>query len=149
MKPDWKDRLDRAFDQLRQWSLIWGYSLLPRTLNLEFLPEDSPDLGQCQWDTQTIRLNPKLLLPEHEDLLLETLCHEAAHWMAFRRHGLGIDPHGPEWQGFMRQAGYEPRARTRYRFDDEKLRPATIEAYFELNCDSLSLKSTLKDVKEP
>ena len=109
MKPDWKNRLDRAFDQLRQWSLIWGYSLLPRTLNLEFLPEDSPDLGQCQWDTQTIRLNPKLLLPEYEDLLLETLCHEAAHWMAFRRHGLGIDPHGREWQGFMRQAGYEPR----------------------------------------
>ena len=109
LKPEVEALLDRAFDQLKRWSIIWGYSLLPRTLNLAFLPEEDSDLGRCHFQTNTLWLNPKLLTKEHEEILLETLCHEAAHWMAFRRHGLGIDPHGKEWQRLMRQAGYKPR----------------------------------------
>lgn len=102
--------LKGMFDQLKQWSLVWGYPSLPRVLNIEFMDPNEQDLGKCHVPTNTVWLNGSLLLPGKEALLLETLCHEAAHWIAFQRHRMGIDPHGVEWQGFMRKAGYEPRA---------------------------------------
>jgi hypothetical protein len=101
--------LERAFQKLKDWSVIWGYTLLPRTLNIEFIPAEDPDLGRCHFASNTIFLNISLLQPNKAPLLLETLCHEAAHWMAFRRFGLGISPHGPEWGSYMRKAGFEPR----------------------------------------
>jgi hypothetical protein len=101
--------LERVFHKLKDWSVIWEYTLLPRTLNIEFMPAEDPDLGRCHFASNTIFLNASLLQPEKESLLLETLCHEAAHWMAFRRFGLGIEPHGPEWESYMRKAGFEPR----------------------------------------
>jgi hypothetical protein len=101
--------LERVFQQLKDWSMIWGYTLLPRTLNIEFMPTEDPDLGRCHFASNTIFLNASLLQSDKESLLLETLCHEASHWMAFRRYGLGIEPHGTEWQSYMREAGFEPR----------------------------------------
>lgn len=102
--------LECVFNQLKDWSVIWGYTLLPRTLNIEFIPAEDPELGKCHFASNTVFLNASLLQSGKESLLLETLCHEAAHWMAFRRHGLGIEPHGPEWEAYMRKAGFEPRA---------------------------------------
>jgi hypothetical protein len=101
--------LEHVFDQVKEWSVIWGYSLLPKTLNIEFMSPDEPDMGRCHFASDTIFLNGQLLQEGKEALFTETLCHECAHWMAFRRYGLGIEPHGPEWQGYMRQAGFEPR----------------------------------------
>ncbi len=101
--------LQRVFEKLKAWSVLWGYTLLPRTLNIEFLPSDHPDLGRCHFASNTIYLNASLLQLNQESLLEETLCHEAAHWMAFRRFGLGIEPHGPEWRDYMRKAGFKPR----------------------------------------
>lgn len=101
--------LEGAFQKLKDWSVIWGYTLLPRTLNIEFIASEDSDLGRCHFASNTIFLNASLLQPEKEALLLETLCHEAAHWMAFRRYGLGVEPHGPEWASYMRKAGFEPR----------------------------------------
>ena len=101
--------LEQVFDQMKEWSVIWGYTLLAKTLSIEFISPDEPDLGRCHFATNTIYLNGRLLQEGHEDLLSETLCHECAHWMAFRRYGLGIESHGREWQQYMRQAGFEPR----------------------------------------
>lgn len=102
--------LEWVFDQMKEWSVIWGYSLLSKTLNIEFIHPEDPDLGRCHFASNTIYLNGSLLESGKEDLLAETLCHECAHWMAFRRYGLGIEPHGSEWQRYMRKAGFEPRA---------------------------------------
>ncbi|MDC0325356.1 SprT-like domain-containing protein [bacterium] len=101
--------LHRIFKRLKNWSVIWGYTTLPRTLNIEFMSSEDSDMGRCHFASNTLYLNASLLDPEKELILLETLCHEAAHWMAFRRYGLGIAPHGPEWEGYMRKAGFEPR----------------------------------------
>lgn len=101
--------LDRVFQKLKEWSIIWGYTTLPRIMNIEMIASGDSDLGKCHFTSNTIYLNASLLQPDNEALLLETLCHEAAHWMAFRRYGLGIEPHGPEWESYMRRAGFEPR----------------------------------------
>ena len=42
-----------------------------------------------------VRYNPALLGRHGEEFLARTVPHEVAHIMAFRRHGLGIQPHGP------------------------------------------------------
>lgn len=41
-------------------------------------------------------------------VVLEVLCHEAAHVAAFLLHGLRAKPHGPEWRELVAAAGYPP-----------------------------------------
>ena len=55
-----------------------------------------------------IRYNLELLRRETADFLEHTVPHEVAHVLAYRRYGLRIRPHGPQWQRIMRQLGAEP-----------------------------------------
>jgi predicted SprT family Zn-dependent metalloprotease len=109
LHPRTEQVLAGAFQALREWSVLWNYTALPRTLNIVFNQAETSVMGTCHVASDTVFLSGALLQPQNESLLLETLCHEASHWMAFRRFGLGIEPHGPEWQAYMRRAGYEPR----------------------------------------
>jgi predicted SprT family Zn-dependent metalloprotease len=43
------------------------------------------------------------------EVLLEVVCHEAAHLAARELHGSRCRPHGPEWVTLVRAAGFEPR----------------------------------------
>lgn len=102
-------RLDRMFDQFRGWCVLWGLSRLSRDATIEFTDRLEDALGQCDLRGGKIVLNAVLLLPANEALLHETLCHEAAHLVAHVRFGPGIAEHGPEWQDYMRRAGFPPR----------------------------------------
>ncbi len=103
-------QLDRLFAAFREWCVLWGLSRLARDATIEFSDSLYAALGQCDLRAGRITLNAVLLLPPNESLLRETLCHEAAHLVAFVRFGPGIEEHGPEWQDFMRRAGYSPRS---------------------------------------
>lgn len=108
--PELQARLDRLFAAFQGWCVTWGLSRLARDAVLEFSDELGLALGTCELRAGRIRLNAVLLRPGNEALLFETLCHEAAHLVAFLRYGPAISEHGPEWQDYMERAGYRPRA---------------------------------------
>lgn len=56
-----------------------------------------------------VRYNPVLLLRHAEDFLARTVPHETAHYLTYRLFGLGVRPHGPEWQAIMQALGADPR----------------------------------------
>lgn len=105
-----EERLERLFDEAKHWAGVWGLSRLMRDVSVEFSDADDSRLGQCDLRRRTITLNAVLLLPDNEELLYETLCHELAHVVAAVRYGPRIQEHGPEWQEYMQRAGFQPRA---------------------------------------
>ena len=52
------------------------------------------------------------------------ICHEAAHFVVWRRHGQAARPHGPEWAALVKLAGFEPKA-ARVRCGLRKATPVT------------------------
>ena len=111
---------------LTEWARVWNLPALPESVRVEFSPRIRRSLGRCHSRKGIIRLNPALLSvgpdgkDDHEALLREVLCHEAAHVAAYLLHG-AVRPHGPEWGGLMRAAGYSSRAR---------MDPSTLPAEF-------------------
>ena len=67
-------------------------------------------LGRCLASQGEIRI-AQFLLSGPPGLLEEVLCHEVAYAAAAARFGARIRPHGTEWRGLMRDAGFEPRTR--------------------------------------
>ncbi len=67
-------------------------------------------LGRCRPSQGQIRI-AEFLLTGPPGLLEEVLCHEVAHVATTLKFGAGIRPHGAEWAGLMRDAGFEPRVR--------------------------------------
>jgi SprT protein len=57
--------------------------------------------GRAYYRENLIRLNPVLLQDNVEQFIERTPMHEAAHLLAFRKHGGNIDPHGAEWRRVM------------------------------------------------
>lgn len=104
-----QERLDRLFAEAKRWSIVWGLSRLARDVTIEFSEDPGSALGLLDLRTMSITLNMVLLRDENEALLFETLCHEMAHAVVARRHGLGAAEHGPEWSEFMEKAGFAPR----------------------------------------
>ena len=104
-----QEKLDRLFETAKDWCAAWGLSRLMRDVQIEFSHEIGSNLGRCNLRRMSITLNGILLLRENEILLFETLCHELAHIIASARYGCGIEEHGPEWSGYMEQAGFAPR----------------------------------------
>lgn len=77
-------------------------------MNVVFSPRMVKSLGRCDLRSKTIRLNPKLK-GRRGRILLEVLCHEAAHIAVHEKYGPGSSPHGEEWRRYVRQAGFVPR----------------------------------------
>lgn len=48
-----------------------------------------------------LRFNQQMYQDNHEDFLLQTVPHEAAHLIAHQLYGERIRPHGREWQNLM------------------------------------------------
>ncbi|MBP6242609.1 MAG: SprT-like domain-containing protein [Chromatiaceae bacterium] len=87
-----------------------------------------------------VRYNPVLLGRHGEDFLARTVPHEVAHIMAFRRHGLGIQPHGPEWRAMMQLFGVAPERC--HDFDVSGLQTRTLNRYpYQCGCRSHLLTS--------
>jgi len=93
------------------WGRLWGVADLAQRVRVERSARLSASLGLCYPLKGRIALNPVLFKPANRALLIEVLCHEAAHMAARLLARRRIKPHGPEWRRLMRMAGYEPRVR--------------------------------------
>ena len=101
------EALDAALDG---WGRLWRVPELRRIVRYEFSGRLRGSLGRCHQGKGSVRLNEALLNKENRHLLLETLCHEAAHVAVWRLYGPRTKPHGPEWKRLLALAGYSSRA---------------------------------------
>lgn len=99
-----------AAPHLQRWCACWGVAPLARELNVVVSSRLRTSLGLCAPTRRELRI-ASFVVDGPSDLLLEVLCHEAAHAAAHEIHGAGTRPHGREWRALMRVAGYPPRAR--------------------------------------
>jgi len=95
---------------LRGWGAIWEDSALADAVQIRFSTRLRRALGRCLPALGSITLQASLRL-EAPELLMEVLCHEAAHIATWRRFGPAARPHGPEWRSRVLAAGFEPRLR--------------------------------------
>jgi predicted SprT family Zn-dependent metalloprotease len=93
---------------ISQWAAVWGTKSLEDRVSVVFSPRMIKSLGRCDLKSKTIKLN-STLKEQRGEILLEVLCHEAAHIAVHESHGVGSSPHGEEWQRYVRQAGFVPR----------------------------------------
>ena len=98
-----------AAELLSGWGRLWQVPDLKKTLRVEFSNRLKSSLGRCLPKRHLIRLNPILLQSQLSDLFGEVLCHEAAHYVVFRKFGPDCRPHGLEWRQLVEAAGFEPR----------------------------------------
>ena len=83
-------------------------------------PEISYDLrgqaaGQTRYTKNKIRFNRHLLEKYTAEFVEQTVPHEFAHLVAYKKFGRSIKPHGMEWKRVMEALGVDP-ART-HNFD--------------------------------
>jgi len=107
-----RDRVlsELAAPHLARWANLWGVPGLERSLRLQSSTRMRTSLGRCMPARREIRIADYLLDGPH-GLLLEVVCHEAAHAAVHALHEPEVRPHGREWRALMRAAGYEGRAR--------------------------------------
>lgn len=90
------------------WARSWGVESLEERVSVVFSSRIVKSLGRCNLQSKTIRLNPNLKGCRSR-ILLEVLCHEAAHIAVHEKYGPGSTPHGEEWRRYVRQVGFVPR----------------------------------------
>ena len=71
--------------------------------------------GQANGRRNLIRFNRELAERYPEDFVAQTVPHELAHLVAFKKFGASIRPHGREWQAVIVALGAEPRRTHRYK----------------------------------
>ena len=95
-KKEIEERVEKLFD------------LASNKLNLKLkYPKIVYDLkgqvaGQAWYVENKLRLNATALKNYRNDFIEQTVGHEVAHLLAFRKHGAYIKPHGLEWKNVMR-----------------------------------------------
>ena len=92
---------------LTDWAAVWCTPQLPRQVVVTFSQRMTKSLGRVRPAAGVIRLNARLQFAPCE-LLIEVLCHEAAHVAVYLIHGPHAKPHGPEWRALVQRAGYQP-----------------------------------------
>ena len=95
---------------LRDCAGRWGLQGFERRVRIEWSHRFRRSLGRVHLERRVVRLSAELAVAPIT-VLLEVLCHEAAHLAARDRYGRRCQPHGPEWVAFVRAAGFEPRRR--------------------------------------
>lgn len=90
-----------------RWSSKWGIPELERGITIAANTRLRSTLGQYKYRHRRIEI-AEFLLEEPEDVILEVLCHEAAHAATAHIYGEHMKPHGAEWQELIRKAGYSP-----------------------------------------
>lgn len=99
-------------ERLSDLFALWGVPEIAVELSVEYSTRMTRSLGRAYPERCLVRIAAPLRHGPAE-FLDEILCHEAAHVAVFRLHGRSARPHGPEWQGLVRLAGYEPSTRLR------------------------------------
>lgn len=99
-----------ARTHLTRWGALWGAPDVADRVRVVVSGRLRTSLGLYVSARDEVRL-ARFLLDGPPSLLLEVLCHEAAHAVVHRRHGRRARPHGREWRALMRAAGYPGHAR--------------------------------------
>ena len=114
---------------------------------VEIDPDISFDLrgmaaGQANYVENKIRLNRELLEKYASDFIEQTVPHEYAHLVAYRKFGGRIRPHGKEWCSVMLALGAEPRRTHNYRVS-----PARKCRRFLYQCNCLGKDYQLSSIR--
>jgi SprT protein len=94
-------------EQISEWGSVWGIPDLPKIVTINFSNRLKKSLGRVRPVSGVVTLNAKLS-SLHSSVILEVLCHEIAHVVAYILHGSHAKPHGPEWRALVLAAGYKP-----------------------------------------
>ena len=103
--------LENCSAALKLWSDLWSAQWLLKEITIKFSTRLTTSLGRCRPYSKKISISINLLAGDKSELLLEVLCHEAAHIVNFVHHGRTVKPHGKEWQALVTAAGYKPGPR--------------------------------------
>jgi len=95
--------LEMVFAFFEQWALPVRLT----HLRIEYSYRMTASLARTYPRRALIRLS-SLLMGEHQDLLDQVICHEAAHLAVYLMHGANVKPHGPEWARLVVAAGFSP-----------------------------------------
>jgi len=109
--------LELAAPVLLRCATTWGEPALPGRLTLAISRRMRRSLGRCYAQRRLVRI-AHVVLELPPPLQEEIVCHEAAHVVAFERHGRGQPSHGAGWKELMRAAGFAPRVRIQVRPGD-------------------------------
>jgi SprT protein len=102
---------DEIRSLIETWGCLWGVADLWERVTVSVGTRLKRTLGVCEPARGRVRLNAVLFREENRGLLVETLCHEAAHAAAHHLHGRRVRPHGAQWRALVGAAGFVPRAR--------------------------------------
>lgn len=126
--------LEKCNLALKQWADLWSAPWLLNDIAINFSTRLSTSLGRCRPYSKTISLNTNLLTGDKSELLLEVLCHEAAHIVNFVHHGRTVKPHGKEWQALVTAAGYKPGPRIVVKSQDTTTKTRKSTVVYEHRC---------------
>ena len=115
-----------------------------RLWGIDVRPEVSFDLrgqaaGQANYHANRLRFNLELLRKYGNDFVEQTVPHEFAHLVSYRKFGRRIKPHGIEWKSVMIELGASP-SRT-HRFESSPARRLKRFQY-QCNCEGSSYELT-------
>jgi predicted SprT family Zn-dependent metalloprotease len=95
----------------RQWARIWRIPELRDAVKVQFNPRLTRTVARWVLATRCVEVGARFFASGRYQTAI--LCHEYAHAAAVLRFGPALRPHGPEWQQFVRAAGFEPVTRHR------------------------------------
>lgn len=126
---------------ISQWAVVWGTKSLEDRVSVVFSPRIVKSLGRCDLKNKTIKLN-SILKERRGKILLEVLCHEAAHIAVHEKYGPS-SPHGEEWRQYVRQAGFVPHVTASLRgLDPPTATRKTPSALYEHRCPVCQMTRT-------
>lgn len=133
MKTDRSEAFDAGVTRrLTELARVWEAPALARRTEVRVNPRLRTSLGRALPGRWRMELH-RALVAADTALIDEVVTHEAAHLVAFARHGFRIRPHGREWAELMRAAGCAPRARHAVELPGLG-RPARVRARVEHRC---------------
>ena len=119
---------------LEVWSEKWATPWLAKDVKIAVSARLAKSLGRCTPFSKEIRLSRDLIRSDKQTLLLEVLCHEAAHIVNYAHHGRLVQPHGREWQTLVKTIGYQPHRRIPIKQIVEIPRPSNPITVYEHRC---------------
>jgi predicted SprT family Zn-dependent metalloprotease len=93
---------------LRSLDQLWAEPHL-RSLGIQVNRRLRTTIARCVASKGVIEISPSVERRTTRSQR-EIVCHEAAHYVVWRRYGKAARPHGAEWAALVTVAGFEARA---------------------------------------
>lgn len=97
---------DRLIEAATRFGRVWSFPTLAESVSIRFSSRLTRTWARTDLETNSITL-ARELTDDHERLV-DVLCHELAHVVAWLRVGRSEGPHGPTWRRLVLDAGREP-----------------------------------------